>query len=176
MMLGSSPWGLYGPSTAKAYGHLGFANNLVWADPERAISVAILTTGKAMLGTHVPALLALLALVFLYFFRHPGHVVLHMIVLTLAADIFLQVLSMVSPGLPFSSPRTVGARVASVSAAMIAGPIFILGFMALFTYFLYPSALLYTAGVAALLGLDLLLRSLLRRRVTAVGDRLEFTL
>lgn len=61
MMLGSSPWGLYGPSTAKAYGHLGFANNLVWADPERAISVAILTTGKAMLGTHVPALLALLA-------------------------------------------------------------------------------------------------------------------
>jgi CubicO group peptidase (beta-lactamase class C family) len=61
MMLGASPWGLYGPSTAKAYGHLGFANNILWADPERAISVALLTTGKAVLGTHMPALLALLS-------------------------------------------------------------------------------------------------------------------
>jgi len=61
MMLGASPWGLYGPSTAKAFGHLGFANNIVWADPERAISVALLATGKVVLGTHMPALLALLS-------------------------------------------------------------------------------------------------------------------
>jgi len=61
MMLGASPWGLFGPGTSRAYGHLGFANNLLWADPERAIAVALLTTGKVVLGTHVPALLALLA-------------------------------------------------------------------------------------------------------------------
>jgi len=61
MMLGASPWGLFGPGTSKAYGHLGFANTLLWADPERAISVALLTTGKVVLGTHMPALLALLA-------------------------------------------------------------------------------------------------------------------
>jgi CubicO group peptidase (beta-lactamase class C family) len=61
MMLGASPWGLFGPGTSKAYGHLGFANNLLWADPERAISVALLTTGKVVLGTHMPALLGLLA-------------------------------------------------------------------------------------------------------------------
>ena len=60
MMLGASPWGLYGPDTAKAFGHLGFANNLLWADPQRAIAVALLTTGKVVLGTHMPALLALL--------------------------------------------------------------------------------------------------------------------
>ena len=46
MMLGASPFGLYGPDTARAYGHLGFANNFVWADPERAISAALLTTGR----------------------------------------------------------------------------------------------------------------------------------
>ena len=63
MMLGASPWGLYGPRTAKAFGHLGFANNILWADPERGISVALLTTGKVVLGTHVPALLALLSVI-----------------------------------------------------------------------------------------------------------------
>ncbi len=63
MMLGTSPFGLYGPSAAQAFGHLGFATNLLWADPERDISVALLTTGKVVLGTHVPALLAFLAAV-----------------------------------------------------------------------------------------------------------------
>ena len=61
MMLGSSPWGLFGPQTSQAFGHLGFANNFVWADPQRGISAALLTTGKVVLGTHVPALVGLLA-------------------------------------------------------------------------------------------------------------------
>jgi CubicO group peptidase (beta-lactamase class C family) len=60
MMLGASPFGLYGPDTSRAYGHLGFANNFVWADPERAISVALLTTGKVLVGLHAPYLVALL--------------------------------------------------------------------------------------------------------------------
>jgi len=61
MMLGDSPFGLYGPDTGQAFGHLGFANILVWADPERDISVALLTTGKLVLGPHLPALWMLLA-------------------------------------------------------------------------------------------------------------------
>jgi len=60
MMLGASPFGMYGPDTSRAYGHLGFANNFVWADPERAISVALLTTGKLLVGLHAPYLVALL--------------------------------------------------------------------------------------------------------------------
>ena len=61
MMLGTRPWGLYGPDTGRAFGHLGFTNNLIWADPERAISVAVLTTGKLILGLHAPYLLGLLS-------------------------------------------------------------------------------------------------------------------
>lgn len=61
MMLGANPVGLYGPSTAGAYGHLGFMNILGWADPQRQISVALLTTGKALLGTHLIALGRLMA-------------------------------------------------------------------------------------------------------------------
>jgi CubicO group peptidase (beta-lactamase class C family) len=60
MMLGASPFGLYGPDTSKAFGHLGFANIFGWADPERATSVALLTTGKLLVGVHAPYLVALL--------------------------------------------------------------------------------------------------------------------
>ena len=60
MMLGASPFGMYGPDTSKAYGHLGFANNFLWADPERATSVALLTTGKLLIGLHAPYLVKLL--------------------------------------------------------------------------------------------------------------------
>ncbi len=60
MMLGASPFGLYGPDTSKAFGHLGFANIFCWADPERATSVALLTTGKLLFGVHAPYLIAFL--------------------------------------------------------------------------------------------------------------------
>ncbi len=56
MMLGSSGWGMFGPATAHAYGHLGLTNNLCWADPQRATSVSILTSGNPLVGTHLPRL------------------------------------------------------------------------------------------------------------------------
>ena len=59
-MLGSNPVGLFGPMTGQAFGHLGFSNILCWADPERDISVSLLTTGKSVVGTHLPALANLL--------------------------------------------------------------------------------------------------------------------
>ncbi len=61
MMLGAAPAGLYGPMTAKAYGHLGFMNILGWSDPDRDISGALLVTGKAVLGPHLLAAAQLMA-------------------------------------------------------------------------------------------------------------------
>jgi CubicO group peptidase (beta-lactamase class C family) len=61
LMLGAASVGLFGPRTAQAYGHLGFMNILGWADPQRDISVGLLTTGKAMLGAHLLPLSRLLA-------------------------------------------------------------------------------------------------------------------
>ena len=57
MMLGDTPWGLFGPKTSKAFGHLGFTNNFLWADPERAVSVTLLTaraTTEAMPAMSMP--------------------------------------------------------------------------------------------------------------------------
>lgn len=55
-MLGSNPIGLFGPMTGQAFGHLGFSNIFCWADPARDISVSFLTSGKSVVGTHIPAL------------------------------------------------------------------------------------------------------------------------
>ena len=46
LMLGAQLVSLYGRDTQCAFGHLGFTNMLAWADPERAISVAVLNNGK----------------------------------------------------------------------------------------------------------------------------------
>ena len=62
-MLGGSPLGFYGRNTQHAYGHIGLSNIFCWADPERAISVAILNTGKPILGLHIKPFLSLIGLI-----------------------------------------------------------------------------------------------------------------
>jgi CubicO group peptidase (beta-lactamase class C family) len=59
-MLGDRPIGIFGPDTARAFGHLGFSNMFAWADPKRQISVALLTSGKPIFSLHVVRLLQLL--------------------------------------------------------------------------------------------------------------------
>lgn len=46
LMLGARVVSLYGIDTPHAFGHLGFTNMLAWSDPGRAISVAVLNSGK----------------------------------------------------------------------------------------------------------------------------------
>ncbi len=59
-MLGSKPLGLFGPNTPRAFGHLGFTNIFCWADPQRNTSVALMTSGKALVGPHLLPLAKLL--------------------------------------------------------------------------------------------------------------------
>ncbi len=58
-MLGAPLLSIYGPGTAQAFGHLGFLSIYAWADRERDLAGALLTTGKGILGAHIPFLLAL---------------------------------------------------------------------------------------------------------------------
>jgi CubicO group peptidase (beta-lactamase class C family) len=59
-MLGDDPVGLFGPRTGRAFGHIGFTNIWSWADPERALAVALLTSGKPVLSLHLVRLLQLI--------------------------------------------------------------------------------------------------------------------
>jgi CubicO group peptidase (beta-lactamase class C family) len=48
-MLGRRRMSFYGPDTLHAFGHIGFINIMGWADPERRIAVALMTSGKPLL-------------------------------------------------------------------------------------------------------------------------------
>ncbi|MCC6764438.1 MAG: beta-lactamase family protein [Deltaproteobacteria bacterium] len=48
-MLGSRWMSFWGPDTFHAFGHIGFITVLGWADPERQITVALMTSGKPLL-------------------------------------------------------------------------------------------------------------------------------
>jgi CubicO group peptidase (beta-lactamase class C family) len=56
MMLGDEPFGVWGPHSRQAFGHIGLINKLAWADPERELSVALLNSGLPFLGHHLPFL------------------------------------------------------------------------------------------------------------------------
>lgn len=45
-MLGGDVFSIYGHHTPRAFGHVGFSNVIIWADPDRELSVAYLNTGK----------------------------------------------------------------------------------------------------------------------------------
>ena len=55
-MLGARLLSLYGPDTELAFGHLGYTNVIGWADPERELSGALLTSGKPVLYPELPQL------------------------------------------------------------------------------------------------------------------------
>lgn len=60
MFLGESPFGLYGPHSREAYGHLGFMNIVCWADPSREIAGALINTGKTLAPTALMRFLQLM--------------------------------------------------------------------------------------------------------------------
>jgi len=47
-MLGGRWFSPYGPDTEHAFGHLGFTNIVAWADPERQVAAAVMTSGKPL--------------------------------------------------------------------------------------------------------------------------------
>jgi CubicO group peptidase (beta-lactamase class C family) len=51
-MLGSEGIGPFGIDNPNAFGHIGLSNTFAWADPDRDLSVAILSTGKPIISLH----------------------------------------------------------------------------------------------------------------------------
>lgn len=63
LMLGASPFGMFGPHTDRAFGHWGFINSFSWADPDRDIAASVLNTGKPFFGPHLVQHFELLGLI-----------------------------------------------------------------------------------------------------------------
>ncbi|CAM2745216.1 serine hydrolase [Skermania piniformis] len=58
-MLGSSRFGMFGRGTPQAFGHPGLVEVLGWADPQRGLAAAIISSGKPFIqtGSKFPAVL-----------------------------------------------------------------------------------------------------------------------
>jgi len=56
LMLGDEPFGVWGPKSHNAYGHLGLINKFAWADPSREMAATVLTSGIPVIAHHIPAL------------------------------------------------------------------------------------------------------------------------
>jgi CubicO group peptidase (beta-lactamase class C family) len=52
-MLGSDHISVYGRRTERAYGHVGFTNVVMWADPERDLAACLMTSGKPFVAPGV---------------------------------------------------------------------------------------------------------------------------
>jgi CubicO group peptidase (beta-lactamase class C family) len=61
LMLGTERFSPFGPGTPRAFGHHGFINVFVWADPQRDISVGFLSSGKPFVSSHLRPLLRVLS-------------------------------------------------------------------------------------------------------------------
>jgi CubicO group peptidase (beta-lactamase class C family) len=53
LMLGDEPFGIWGPHTRQAFGHVGLINKFTWADPQRDLAAAVLTSGIPLITHHV---------------------------------------------------------------------------------------------------------------------------
>jgi len=53
LMLGDEPFGIWGPKSRHAFGHLGLGNKFAWADPQRDLSACILTSGIPIIAHHI---------------------------------------------------------------------------------------------------------------------------
>jgi len=51
-MLGNKTVGPFGADNPYAFGHIGLSNIFGWADPERELAVALITTGKPIVSLH----------------------------------------------------------------------------------------------------------------------------
>ena len=59
-MLGAKLLSLFGRDTEMAFGHLGLINMMGWADPERGLSAALITSGKAIIYPELPRFYAVM--------------------------------------------------------------------------------------------------------------------
>jgi hypothetical protein len=121
----------------------------------------------------VPYLVFLGAL-FLYFWRNPWHVVLHLGMLLLLAHLFLQTVVLLNPVLPFSMPPRKAQRSASLIVIMIFFPIAAIGLLTVLPSLVYPNPLLLAGTMTGFAALSCLLETLLKKRVQTLIEATEY--
>ena len=109
--------------------------------------------------------LVLVGAVFLYFFRNPWHVLIHLGVLALISHFFLQLAVFFNPALPFSIPARKGQRSSSFIVTIFFGPVVAIGVLYVFSRWVYPSTVLLFSALSVMAVASWLGERALRARV-----------
>lgn len=120
-------------------------------------------------------LIALYILIYSIFFESMSHVVMHMVVMSLMAYMFLQIGFIVDPALPFSLPYKKGERFNAIIFLSIMLPMLVTFLGMLFIRnIIYSDTIRYALFVIFLLGLAVFMEWTLRFRITNASKALHY--
>jgi hypothetical protein len=134
----------------------------------------VLASKNFIFAFFVVPYLAVLAVLFFYFWGNPWHVIVQLGVLMLLSHLFMQVAVLFNPVLPFSMPTRKAQRSASLIVAMIFVPIAAMGLLFIFTSLLYPNPPLLAGAVICLAAVSYLLEFILKMRVQRRTAAMEY--
>jgi hypothetical protein len=118
--------------------------------------------------------LAFVAVFLDYFIRRPVHVVVHIGFLGLLSHLFLQIVILIDPALPFSEPMQKGTRSGAMLLTMFSAITSGFVVVPLLATFVYVSPLRIVLAAAALAAAGAGLDALTRVRIARMAERMEF--
>jgi len=118
--------------------------------------------------------LTMIGAVFLYYFRNPWHVLVHMGILALISHFFLQFAVFFNPALPFSIPARKAQRSSSYILTIFLGPFAAIGVLYVFSRWVYRNTFLLFAVLAGMVVTSWLCERALRARVRRRTLSLEY--
>lgn len=119
--------------------------------------------------------LAFLGAVFLYYFRNPWHVLLHVGVLSLLSHLFLQFAVFLNPVLPFSMPTRKAQRSTGlILVTMMIGPPAAIGLLFVISMWVYPDPTLLWGVIIGLGAVSYVVEKALEARVRRRARVLEY--
>jgi hypothetical protein len=134
----------------------------------------IMAEKNLLMAYFVMPFLAVLGIIFFYYFRDTAHVLLHVFVLGMLAHLFLQLAFLYSPDLPFSRPNIKGRRSRHLALFLVLIPFLIYLLLPLIYKFVYPSTINYISFCLGILAISWILESLLNTRISGLLRKLEF--
>lgn len=134
----------------------------------------VLSTKWFVMASFVLPYLGLMAAIFLYRFRNPVHVAVHVLVLALFSHLFLQMTVFFDPNLPFSKPMQKGERTVVMFMTALIQTVLSVPMVMMVSRFIYPSALRTTFFVVAVSMMSVGIEQLLALRVSRRSTKWEY--
>ncbi|RME00181.1 MAG: hypothetical protein D6814_04075 [Calditrichaeota bacterium] len=145
-----------------------------YASPARLPRLVIASRNLLFMLFSAPALLFLIA-IFLYYFRNPLHALGHVLTIGLLTFIVLQVIYFIQPRLPFSEPKARGSQSSMFTLMFLVLPIAGILLLSAITRVFYQSLSRMAVMYSGLFLLSYLLEWLIRRRISLISRKLNFS-